>query len=39
MLKSIKQYQSQVRAYQQYYDVVDPKKEGKDDGSKKTTPK
>jgi hypothetical protein len=39
MLKSIKQYQSQVRAYQQYYDVVDPKKEGKDDGSKKTTSK
>ena len=38
MLKSIKQYQAQVRAYQQYYDVVEPK-EGKDDGSKKTTAK
>lgn len=37
MLKSIKQYQAQVRAYQQYYDVVEPK-EGKDDG-KKTTAK
>jgi len=33
MLKSIKQYQSQVRAYQQYYDVAEPK-EGKDDGKK-----
>lgn len=39
LLKSIKQYQAQVRAYQQYYDVVEPKKEGKDDGSKKTTAK
>ena len=38
MLKSIKQYQAQVRAYQQYYDVVETK-EGKDDGSKKTTAK
>ena len=38
LVKSIKQYQAQVRAYQQYYDVVDPKKEGKDDG-KKTTAK
>ena len=33
MLKSIKQYQAQVRAYQQYYDVVEPK-EGKADGKK-----
>ena len=39
MLKTIKQYQAQVRAYQEYYDVVEPKKEGKDDGSKKTTSK
>ena len=38
LLKSIKQYQAQVRAYQQYYDVVEPKKEGNEDG-KKTTAK
>ena len=37
LLKSIKQYQAQVRAYQQYYDVVEQPK-GKDDG-KKTTAK
>lgn len=40
MLKTIKQYQAQVRAYQQYYDMVEPDNtQGKDDGSKKTTAK
>lgn len=37
LLRAIKQYQSQVRAYQDYYDTVEKSTQGTNDGDKKTT--